>query len=145
MKEIILSQHRQQLQKRLKELGTAVANIKADLSEAAETQTNGLQDFLDHSREQSELQTQYELMQMHFTEREQILIALHRMDNGTFGECNECGDTIAAKRLLVRPSAFLCMECQHSKEDYKGSGIVAVQKINLPKLVSVFFTNLEAA
>ena len=145
MKAIILSQYRQQLQERLKELGTAVANIKAALTDAAETQTNGLQDFLDHSREQSELQTHYELMQMHFTEREQILIALHRMDNGTFGECNECGDTIAAKRLLVKPSAFRCMECQHSKEGYKGSGIVAVRKTNLSKSLPSFIFSVEAA
>lgn len=145
MKTVILSQYRQQLLQRLEEIGTAVADIKAALTDAAETQTNGVQDFLDHSREQSELQTQYELMQMHFNEREQILIALHRMDDGTFGECKECGDTIAAKRLLVRPSAFLCMECQHSKEDYKGSGIVAVQKINLSKSLPSFIVSAEAA
>lgn len=37
--------------------------------------------------------------------------ALHRVYNKTFGECLECGDAIAQKRLEVMPENGLCIEC----------------------------------
>ena len=37
--------------------------------------------------------------------------ALHRIENGTYGECVRCGDAIAPKRLEARPEAALCFSC----------------------------------
>lgn len=37
--------------------------------------------------------------------------ALIRIDNGEFGECSECGEEIAHKRLELNPAATLCIEC----------------------------------
>lgn len=37
--------------------------------------------------------------------------ALIRIDNGEFGECSECGEEIARKRLELNPAATLCIEC----------------------------------
>ncbi|MGE3744380.1 MAG: TraR/DksA family transcriptional regulator [Sphingomonadaceae bacterium] len=37
--------------------------------------------------------------------------ALLRIENGTYGECVRCGDTIAPKRLEARPEAALCFSC----------------------------------
>ncbi len=37
--------------------------------------------------------------------------ALLRLENGTYGECVRCGDTIASKRLEARPEAALCFSC----------------------------------
>ncbi len=37
--------------------------------------------------------------------------ALLRIENGTYGECVRCGDTIAPKRLEARPEAALCISC----------------------------------
>ena len=41
-----------------------------------------------------------------------IHASLHRLDNGTYGECIECGDEIALKRLKAIPWAELCIRCQ---------------------------------
>ena len=38
--------------------------------------------------------------------------ALMRIDAGEYGECLECGETIAAKRLEIDPMAELCGDCR---------------------------------
>ncbi len=37
--------------------------------------------------------------------------ALGRLDNGTYGECVQCGELIAPARLNARPEAALCIRC----------------------------------
>jgi DnaK suppressor protein len=42
--------------------------------------------------------------------------ALEKIDNGTFGVCEECGEGISLKRLRARPMATLCIDCKHEQE-----------------------------
>ena len=42
--------------------------------------------------------------------------ALERIDEGTFGICEKCGDDIAVARLKARPVTTLCIECKTSEE-----------------------------
>jgi RNA polymerase-binding transcription factor DksA len=37
--------------------------------------------------------------------------ALVKLDNGTFGVCEGCGQPIAPDRLEAKPAAKLCMDC----------------------------------
>jgi DnaK suppressor protein len=37
--------------------------------------------------------------------------ALLKLDNGTFGDCEGCGQPIGPARLEAKPAARLCMEC----------------------------------
>ncbi len=37
--------------------------------------------------------------------------ALHRLDRGTFGKCEECGKEIAKPRLQALPYARHCVDC----------------------------------
>jgi DnaK suppressor protein len=46
----------------------------------------------------------------------EISDALDRIDQGTFGKCEECGKEIARERLKALPYARLCMECARQKE-----------------------------
>lgn len=41
----------------------------------------------------------------------QILSALKRIDEGTYGECARCGEVIAEARLDVLPWTPLCRKC----------------------------------
>jgi len=47
--------------------------------------------------------------------RQQELIridtALSRLDDGTYGDCVNCDEPIAEKRLAFDPSALLCIDC----------------------------------
>lgn len=38
--------------------------------------------------------------------------ALHKIDAGTYGLCDNCGGHIAMERLEVRPQASLCIPCK---------------------------------
>jgi len=42
--------------------------------------------------------------------------ALLRIKDGTYGQCVECGADIGAKRLEVRPTAELCIDCKEAAE-----------------------------
>jgi DnaK suppressor protein len=42
----------------------------------------------------------------------QVMAALGRLDEGTYGECLRCEEPIAHDRLRIRPEATLCRDCQ---------------------------------
>ncbi|MBC8200001.1 MAG: RNA polymerase-binding protein DksA [Desulfobacteraceae bacterium] len=42
--------------------------------------------------------------------------ALDRIDNGTFGICEKCGEDISIKRLKARPVTTQCIECKTKEE-----------------------------
>lgn len=41
-----------------------------------------------------------------------INTALENIKRGNYGKCGNCGKKIDEKRLMVNPSALLCMDCQ---------------------------------
>ena len=45
-----------------------------------------------------------------------IKAALERIDDGTFGICEICGEEISEKRLKVRPVTTLCIDCKTREE-----------------------------
>ncbi len=50
---------------------------------------------------------------------EKITFALMRLEEGTYGECTECGAEIPLARLEAKPSVSLCLDCQTRKEQDK--------------------------
>jgi DnaK suppressor protein len=46
-----------------------------------------------------------------------IEVALTKIQDGTYGECEECGEQIAVARLMARPVAQLCIDCKTSQEN----------------------------
>ncbi|WP_262849906.1 TraR/DksA C4-type zinc finger protein [Mumia quercus] len=44
-------------------------------------------------------------------EREQLVAAVERAADGTYGVCERCGRKIPAERLAVRPAARTCVGC----------------------------------
>jgi DnaK suppressor protein len=47
---------------------------------------------------------------------DKIQQALQRIEDGTFGICEECGEKISAKRLEARPETTLCIKCKEDQE-----------------------------
>lgn len=45
-----------------------------------------------------------------------IQTAIAKIDEGTFGLCEECEQLIALKRLEARPEAPLCIKCKEAQE-----------------------------
>lgn len=42
--------------------------------------------------------------------------AFERIDSGTYGRCEECGDEIGTARLRARPVTTLCITCKSAQE-----------------------------
>lgn len=60
-------------------------------------------------------------LNIHMKERERKLFlkireALGRLDDGTYGICEECGKDISFTRLRVRPVTTLCIHCKKKQE-----------------------------
>ena len=50
---------------------------------------------------------------------QKIREALRRIDDGSYGWCEETGEAIGLARLLARPTAALCLEAQERREQTK--------------------------
>lgn len=73
-------------------------------------------DFIDQASAESHLD-----FTLHIRERESKLIlkikeALERIESGTFGICESCGEEISEKRLHARPITTLCFDCKRRQE-----------------------------
>ena len=42
--------------------------------------------------------------------------ALRKIEDGSFGTCEECGEEISIKRLEARPETTLCIRCKEDQE-----------------------------
>jgi DnaK suppressor protein len=47
---------------------------------------------------------------------QKIQKAIQKVEDGTYGICEECGDEISEERLKVRPEASLCIRCKEEQE-----------------------------
>lgn len=43
--------------------------------------------------------------------------AINRIEDGTYGECEVCGEPISEKRLEARPVTTFCIECKTEEEE----------------------------
>lgn len=42
--------------------------------------------------------------------------SLQKIEDGTFGECEDCAEEISHNRLMARPTADLCIYCKEAEE-----------------------------
>jgi DnaK suppressor protein len=59
---------------------------------------------------------EFALIQMKSETLNKINDALARLDHGDYGNCFECGEEIAEKRLRALPFAVRCKECEEARE-----------------------------
>ena len=45
--------------------------------------------------------------------------ALRKIEDGSFGVCEECGEEISVKRLEARPETTLCIRCKEDQERHE--------------------------
>ena len=58
----------------------------------------------------------FALIQMKAETLNRIDAALRRLDEGSYGDCFECGEEIAAARLRALPFAVRCKDCEEARE-----------------------------
>jgi DnaK suppressor protein len=109
---------RTQLEQKRRDVFESYRRTQAANRESGE---EGLLDLADRATESYRKEFLYSL-----TDNERDLLrrldeALNRMDDGTYEECQSCGEKIGLPRLKAIPWAHLCIECQE-KEEASGSG-----------------------
>jgi DnaK suppressor protein len=103
------------LEDRRRELMTAVQGKIRD----ARSDSGKERDVLDQG-ESSEVDIQedieFALIQMKSETLNKIDAALRRLDEGTYGDCFECGEEISNPRLRALPFAVRCKDCEEARE-----------------------------
>jgi DnaK suppressor protein len=100
-----------------------------EISHAQDEQTQQAQDTEDLPREPDadqstdrsdrEVRHAEKLRDQH--ELAAVRAALQRMEDGSYGECTDCGKAIALERLKASPAAMRCIACQ-TKAENKAAG-----------------------
>jgi len=101
---------RAHLKEQLAELEGRLARIAADLAEplAADSSEQAVE-----TEDDASLEAQAALITR---EIGSVRRALERIDEGTYGECAQCGGDIAEGRLEARPEAALCIQCANRQD-----------------------------
>jgi DnaK suppressor protein len=60
---------------------------------------------------------EFALIQMKAETLNKINEALSRLEEGTYGNCFECGEDIAEQRLRALPFAVRCKDCEEAREN----------------------------
>jgi|SRR5262245_10337572 DnaK suppressor protein len=113
------SELKQMLEERRRDLQAAVHDKMRDVR--AEGTWGGKQSEVFDAVESSEADTQddleFALIQMKSETLNKINDALARLEQDTYGNCFECGDEIAEKRLRALPFAVRCKDCEEAREN----------------------------
>jgi len=48
---------------------------------------------------------------------ERVDNSIQKIDDGSFGACEECDERIGEKRLIAIPGCYLCIECAEKEEN----------------------------
>lgn len=96
-----------------------IAELLEDAGKTVSEMTVSKENFPDpNDRASLESDRNFELR---IRDRERKLIAkmqeaIRRIDDGTFGICDDCGGPISEKRLLARPVTTQCIDCKTKHE-----------------------------
>ena len=74
-------------------------------------------DSADMSSQDMDAGIDYSLLEMKYEQYKDIADAFRKLQNNSYGQCEECGNEIALKRLQVNPFARYCIECKTKKEE----------------------------
>jgi RNA polymerase-binding transcription factor DksA len=76
----------------------------------------GVSDFKDMAAGQSQDVVEDAQGDQAALELEQVRAALQRIADGSYGQCLDCGEPIAERRLTAMPAAAYCIACQAARE-----------------------------
>src|SRR6187431_3630843 len=106
---------RKMLENRRRELVTEVQgrirDVRADGNREREVLDQGESSEVDIQED-----IEFALIQMKSETLNKIDAALRRLEDGSYGDCFECGEEIAEARLRALPFAVRCKDCEEARE-----------------------------
>jgi DnaK suppressor protein len=106
----------------VRELAAALRRREAELRElllaatAAAENPPELTDFKDVAAEETRAVVDEVALSIAAGELAQVMAALRRTDDGSYGECQDCGEPIDERRLRALPATPFCTACQALQE-----------------------------
>lgn len=97
-----LAEEQAAVERQLAEHGVVEGGIEMDVAE-------GFADSAQATTERAEVISHIEQLQ---AQRREIVEALARLESGTYGRCERCGQPIPRERLEAIPTARLCVRCK---------------------------------
>ena len=112
------SELKRMLEARRREIQAEVKGRMRDVREEASwgAKQNDVLDAGESSEADIQDDIEFALIQMKSETLNRIDDALSRLDHGTYGNCFECGEEIAEKRLRALPFAVRCKDCEEARE-----------------------------
>ena len=105
------------LEERRREImGQVQGKIRDVRTEGANNPNTGVLDAVESSEADIQDDIEFALIQMKSETLSKIEEALHRLEDGTFGYCFECGEEISERRLRALPFAVRCKDCEEARE-----------------------------
>ena len=105
------------LEERRREIMEQVqVKIRDVRTEGANNPNQGVLDAVESSEADIQDDIEFALIQMKSETLNKIDAALRRLDDGTYGDCFECGDEISEARLRALPFAVRCKDCEEARE-----------------------------
>ena len=77
---------------------------------------NKFPDLVDWATAEQQRELGLLFIERHTALRTQVMTALEKIKDGTYGVCEECGMEIEAERLDAMPVTSLCIECKKREE-----------------------------
>ena len=112
-----LKEVRSELETEIERLTAEIASAETDLNEFLKEPIDGAgDDQADAGAKSFEREHELSLVAGARTGLEQNRHALERIDEGTYGICESCGNPIGKLRLQAYPRATLCMSCKSRQE-----------------------------
>jgi len=108
IQNMLLERKMEILGKLLEEHETYVQHLKTETG-----------DLADEAYDVIERDLAYDLSIAEKTELEEINEALRKIEEGTYGICEDCGEKIPVERLKVKPYARYCIKCKEKRERKK--------------------------
>ena len=111
-----LQDAREQLEQMCREIDAASATLLAEGAGESSEISHSDQHPGDTAGELTDADNQTALLENVAGQKAQVVAALARLDAGTYGTCTDCGETIPAARLEIRPEAARCIVDQEKAE-----------------------------
>src|SRR5499427_10309598 len=108
---------KQMLEERRREIQAEVqGKMRGVREEGTWGKLNEVLDAVESAEADIQEEIEFSLVQMKSETLNKINDALGRLDHGSYGNCYECGEEIAEKRLRALPFAVRCKECEEARE-----------------------------
>jgi DnaK suppressor protein len=107
---------RAHLEQMLREIDSATTTLEAENAGESSELSHFDQHPADTASEISDADREIAMLENADDQRAQIVAALARLEDGSYGRCVDCGQQIPPARLEVRPEAARCVQDQARAE-----------------------------